>query len=776
MRRRYIVLIAVASLLPFLFYMIRNNGIYTLADDFNSQILPFGIDMVRTMRAAGPDAFSYKIDLGTSAFLGYTYYGFFSPFFAPAYLFPETYFPYLIGVLFALKYFTACLTSYLFLRRFTKSELPAMIGSVMYAFSGYAASNMQFYFFQDSIALFPLLLLTLEQMIDETADLRKSGLGFSVVVCLCCVTNYFFFVQEVLFLIIYYLFRCFHRGIKYLLQRGGVILLFGILGTGMAAVVFLPNIMYILGSNRVQNNEASAVEFFFPDWRYYLMLLKGYLLPGEALNAHSAVMTREFYIGSVFLPGGGLALVTAYVARKRDWLGVLIGCLFLISFVPGISAFFLLFITDYYRWWFMYALIMTLAAARVLDETDAYPVRSCAVVSAAVIVVFALVIRFGRYEGESLLLNAGRFWLVVLIAIAGTAALLIPKPRWILTVTVAGAIVTTILVQQFYRDAEFISEETYMDRIKIGMSLRQEDPSYRWQSHTNILMLPPGEDVSGTNTYTTTAATALREYDSLFDFFDPEGNSRFNKNNIPGLLSALGARYYVLSDVLEKERRTDDELAMGVVTDTYEVQGNTVELLEFPSSPIAYTTDRYILREELAQLSTDRRGIALLNAALVYEYNKDLLPDNMKAVTAADINALIEADPAHAWGEELFVHPVVTELSLENDKNGLDDFERDYRGFRGISHHETDALLCVSVPIDAGWHAAIDGVSSRILNAGGLMAVVVPAGKHQIVFEYGTPYVKKGLLISAVSVLMWCLLFVWRVGLIQRVKTHVSRK
>ena len=143
-RAQYFLIVFITSVLSFLPYLIKDGGFYTLADDFLTQILPFGVDMVRTMRAAGPDAYAFKLDLGTPVIVGYTYYGLFSPFMLPAYLFPESFFPYLAGILFILKYMTACFTAFFYLRLFTRKETGAMLASLMYAFSGFSCVNKIF--------------------------------------------------------------------------------------------------------------------------------------------------------------------------------------------------------------------------------------------------------------------------------------------------------------------------------------------------------------------------------------------------------------------------------------------------------------------------------------------------------------------------------------------------------------------------------------------------------------------------------------------------------
>ena len=206
-RIQFFFICLLTSALPFLYWIWKGQGFYQMGFDFNGQIIPFSVDMVRTWKEGGFDPVSFSLDLGLPTILSYSYYGLFSPFFLPALLFPATAFPYIAGFLYILKYLVSCHTAFFYLRRFTKKETSAMIASLFYAFSGFSASAIEFYFFQDVVALFPLLLLTLEDLTKTDAPSYRAGILFSLAVFINCVTNYFFFVQEVIFLILYFLFR-----------------------------------------------------------------------------------------------------------------------------------------------------------------------------------------------------------------------------------------------------------------------------------------------------------------------------------------------------------------------------------------------------------------------------------------------------------------------------------------------------------------------------------------------------------------------------------------
>ena len=84
------------------------------------------------------------------------------------------------------------------------------------------------------------------------------------------------------------------------------------------------------------------------------------------------------------------------------------------------------------------------------------------------------------------------------------------------------------------------------------------------------------------------------------------------------------------------------------------------------------------------------------------------------------------------------------------------NFRRDARGFRCAADYDRDQLVFFSVPNDAGWTARLDGAETEIIDSCGMMAIRVPAGAHEIAFEYHTPGARTGLLISLAGWLLFC--------------------
>ena len=87
---------------------------------------------------------SWTTDLGANFIGSYTFYLLGSPFFWLTLPFPSAAVPYLMGPLFILKFGCASLTGYIYLKRYVKNPRSALIGGMLYAFSGFSIYNIFF--------------------------------------------------------------------------------------------------------------------------------------------------------------------------------------------------------------------------------------------------------------------------------------------------------------------------------------------------------------------------------------------------------------------------------------------------------------------------------------------------------------------------------------------------------------------------------------------------------------------------------------------------------
>ena len=279
-----------AAFISFVWIMILNGGTFTLCGDYNAQAVPFTAGMRRAILDGA--SWSWGTDLGTQTIGAYSFYGLGSIAFWLTMLVPSAAVPCVMGWLYILKYVAAGITSFLYIRTFTRDENYAVIGSVLYAFSGFQAVNLLFYTFHDVTILFPILLLGFDRMMQSGACRIRDGKLFIAATALSCLNSYFFFVGQAVFLILYFFIRYGQREIRLTLKNLSLCALAGLWGVMIAGVLLIPNILFISG------NERSSVQLLlsrlFPEPRKLLYLIRGFLFPGEAMYDSSVVYNRRW--------------------------------------------------------------------------------------------------------------------------------------------------------------------------------------------------------------------------------------------------------------------------------------------------------------------------------------------------------------------------------------------------------------------------------------------------------------------------------------------------
>lgn len=149
----------IAVVLPIL---INDKGIFTIMGDYSSQSIPFAYH-IRDCLLSGNVCWDWSSGLG-SQFLGdYAYYNLFSPFSLIYLIVPRDAIIYAMPFVAAVKYGTGSCLAYFYASRFLKNKHYAVIAGVIYMFSSFSGYNVIFHF-SDVIALFPLLLIAVEEL------------------------------------------------------------------------------------------------------------------------------------------------------------------------------------------------------------------------------------------------------------------------------------------------------------------------------------------------------------------------------------------------------------------------------------------------------------------------------------------------------------------------------------------------------------------------------------------------------------------------------------
>ena len=237
-------LTAFAVMLPFIVY---DSGYFLMYGDFNVQQYPFYMHAHDAI-LGGAIGWDFKTDLGVNFIGSYSFYNLGSPFFLLTLLLPSRAVPYAIGPLLALKVGCAAMTGYAYIRRFTRFDNYAVLGGLMYAFSGFSVFNMFFNHFHEPMVFFPLMLIALEELMQN--DRRG---WFAATVAVNVFVNYYFFVAEVVFLVIYFFVRLFLCTEWQVTPGKFLTIAFeAALGFGMAGVMVFPSVWEVAKNPRAE--------------------------------------------------------------------------------------------------------------------------------------------------------------------------------------------------------------------------------------------------------------------------------------------------------------------------------------------------------------------------------------------------------------------------------------------------------------------------------------------------------------------------------------------
>ncbi len=755
----FIMLIA---MLPMIIY---NGGIFTYYGDYNSQEIPFYYHVNEELRQNGLFGFDWGTDLGTSLFTAYSFYNTGSVFFYLTLLVPQSAVVYVMPIIMALKTAVAALTSYAFIVRFLKKNSACFIGSMLYAFSGAQCYNFFFYHFHDAAAFFPLLLLALEMYVN---DGKRGVLTLSV--ALAAFTNYYFFISEGIFFMIYLLIRCIYKGEGFDIT---VKKFFGIvfecaLGILIAAVLLLPSALAIMDNPRLDETLSGLDYIIYSDkYRIPRIIQSFFMMPDPP--ARSNIFSPEnanWASIAGYLPLFSMIGVIAFLReKKKSFLKTLCLCLFVIALVPILNASFQLFNTAYYaRWYFQFSLITALMTAYCFDKSDEVDIKKGVIPTGIITVIFVLVYFIPKNEEDGLkFFDMAEYDMLFILQAAVTLAFFLAavlliyfvKKDGIYLRRVAGATALCcgvfLAVNIYYGISQGPYPENYLDAtVNADITLPESDTFYRIDTSENTDNFPMFWGYSTMRCFNTNVST------SIMEFYESLGLTRNVASRIEtqytSLRALLSVKYY-LEETDEDDKNDFKEKGFKYI-DTQ----NGFKIYENENYvPMGIFFDTYMSAEDFDKLTTDQKCRILTNAVVLDEENEKIFS-----------GVLSELEKPRT---------IFNVYNLENTANKLKenacyDFKYDAYGFSAKINTDKGGLVMFSVPFDKGFSAYVNGEERSVVKVdNGLCAVFVNEGESEIEFSFFTYGVKPGAVISIIGALVF---IVYMIAVISRRKSKCT--
>ncbi len=756
-KNEYLKIFLISFLIAFIMflpYLIMDSGFFLYAGDYNSQQIPFymyGNDLIKS----GNFSFSWASDLGSSFINTYSFYMLGSPFFWLSLLFPSKMAVYIMPYLLMLKFSLASLGAYIYLKRYAKNNVYASIGAILYAFSGFSVYNIFFNHFIEAVAFFPFLLFSL----DEYMYNNKKGL-FPLFVAINLLNNYFFFLGQVVFLIIYFTVKVLIKDYEFNFKRFFTLAFESVLGFFMGCILIIPTIPSLLLNPRVDRSLTDFGIWMYGEVQQYFAILFSALLPPDpAYNpsffTQGAIKWTSL---SIFIALGGLYGFFLFFKKKRNSsFFVIFSVCILFAFVPILNSSFYAFNTSYYaRWFYMPSLMLVGMNMQGFSFEKEDILNSLKYVYTLLIipVLFALTpsknddgnFKLGISEDPEIFVSS------IFIAFLSIYILQFIINRYYGDEKYekrlfCGAVTMILLFSITHMGFSKIPQESADSLYKIqnydiidefNLYDDNENQDFRidnFQSYNNFGLFVNYPSLQFFN-------STVNPY--ILEFYPSVGVKRDvsskPEKDIYALRGLLSVKYYVTPN-WEAEN-----LKEGLQTLTFTEHHTSYPYTIFKNDyfvPFGFTLDYYVSYNDLEVVEDINRSNILMRA-LAFEDTSVL----------KDYTANISALPLEELSDISFETYL---LDCENRQEEAGHyFEMRGDGFTSKINLEEDNFVFYSVPFDEGFTAYVNGEEAEILKVNyGLMAVFAPSGENEIIFEYKTPYLDLSLTLSFVSIIIY---------------------
>lgn len=799
----YSLVLACAIMIPFVIFEWIKTGhpIFLYYGDYNAQQICFYrhcIDMVRS----GNFRWDWYTDLGSNFVGSYSYYMLGSPFFWIMCLFPSSWAPYLMAPTYIVKYIVAAMLGYCYLKRWVKNQDFAVLGALLYAFCGFQIYNTFFNQFHDVVAVFPLLLIGMEELIQN----NRKGI-FAIAVCINAMGNYFMFAGQVAFCIFYFVFRCSDRSFRITVRKFLALAAEAVLGAMMCMVLFWPAAKGVLGNSRLDRSFSTlrAALLWMKDdalyWQRYGQIIESYFFPPDIPSRVNMFCGHSERWASIsgWVPMFGMTGVFAlFTTKKRNWLKAL--CIFLVicSVVPVLNSSFFLGNSSYYARW-MYMMVMMFVVGTIL-ALDNPKTRWKGALTASICCIAAIAIPLGLlwydnpYTEDEVDYQLGRppytlrFWIYVAIAVAGIAVVwyLVKHLRGTRAFSKAVLVATSITIvvfscvhisngKMYSYTSDFLVNQAINGEVELPSAEEQfyRIDFYRTSSTSTLDNLNIYWNYPSIECFHTVVPP------SIMDFYDSIGyhrgvGSRTNSSWY-GVRALTSTQYSFIRKgtngrkVVSVDEGNESENEKYRDNSNYEFvetkNGNNIyvkEKFETDKGWTYYDTqnefdiyindnyltmgfwfDEFMTESDFLDCGTGfQRSCLLCSYLVVPDDQADFFAQYMKRV---DNDSRVKANYDNFCA------------SVE-DRRGesCDSFTWDSDGFTATVKTKEPEIVFFSVPAEDGWSAQVNGEDAEIYTVdSGFMAVAVPAGESTITFSYTTNGIGLGLLVTIIGVLLY---------------------
>lgn len=660
---------------------------------------------------------------------------------------------------------------YLFLQKLAFTKYTAIIGAMLYSFTGFMILGSGWYLFTFEALMLVLLLYAFEKMYQD-----NSWYLFPVVVMLFAISMPVNLYVYGLFLIVYFLFRyIYENGTQWkgLIMLSVKLSLLTVLGLGMGSVFLFSNLKQMLESARVSGDTTyfdtlttAPILGMADSQNYMTTILRAFSsdILGTGLNFRGWYNYLEaplFYCGLLTLLL--IPQVFASISKKQKIMyGVFLGVWLLPAIFPYFRYAFWLFTGDYYRAFSLCVdvcfLFVGLNALHHIDRSG--KVNN---IILGVTTVVLLVLLYYPYTDQTGVINkdiqsTARNFIVLYAGLIFLFGYLKSK------IGIKIALLFLVFVELTYFSYTTVNKKrtaitTKELKQKVGFNdysvdalafLEKSDNGFYRVDKTYSSSLayngglndPQAQFYKGTGSYNSFNQKYYVEFVNGLNITNPgkDKDAALESKRITGLvnrplLESLCSVKYILT-------KQQDNRFMYLSHDSLAQFGDVKVFRKQNVLPMGFTYDKYMLAGDFEKMGDTQKDIMLFRGVVIDESEKELY----KEFTPIGLS---DTTKEYSW--DLYKADVD---ALKHDTLALESYT--HNNFKGTIAVDKRKLLFFSIPYDTGWNITVDGaeVPVRIVDYG-MMGIMIDKGTHQVELNYTVPYLKEGAIVTSISVLLF---------------------
>lgn len=685
--------------------------------------------------------YSWSLFLGNNFYASKSYYMMGDIFAYIGLIFKNLNFFDLNLILEIIKFYVSAFSMYFLLQSFNYKNKTKIIGSLAYAFSGWAIFFSGQMVFLSFYSLMPLYFLGVEEYLKHNKKIL-----FIILTAILLFISYYFFFTISLLTVIYFIYRYYviNKSLKDIFKNALILISYYFVGASITGVLIYPSFMYITSSDRLK--DSFSLISMHPIKSYFNLVYSTFIPNYLYIYRQNIFETGNHVTREICLYSSGLtALLLPHFIKDKDEVYkkatiILYSVLFVMMLIPVFSFILHGFSDPSFRWLMFVIFMNIIVSCKVLDNIesidDAFLKITLAFISVLLITIIFVT---GILTNQLSDILSGSFniqlfitFIFVIIYVIYYFLLINKKINLLLILLTIELGISGFTI--FYTSMDKSEDGSYEFIYKVTHVLQDEE-----EGLNNFL-----NNIEPINCYE--YYRVYIPHESLYWSYSHNLSVMYNLNGVMTYDSSYSPSINTLKDKVYEIRDFDSEWIFNIKNDY---------LLDFLNVKYAIVTNENELpKNGNYRLMTDNyRGF------LVYR-NDDYRPlgttfnnvDYIENFDVKRINNIIYVNDDY-----------YEELANINGNNNSFIENIVYKGnmLSGYVYSDTDSLMVVSLPYDQGWNIFVNGEKVKVYDVnGGFMSFKVFKGDNNIEM-YFTPYgFKTGAIISFIGVILLLLIIV----------------